>query len=164
MKSKAVEKFNQIVGKGPSDDPIILAKQVGDQSTILLEEVLETKEASKKIDWLEMLDGVCDEWFVASEHITQLESIGINVKKAFKDVCENNSLKYTTSRELVEKWYTWNTEVKNEQCHIHESVYEGETYYCVRRNEDNKVLKWEDFPKVDLAKYIPKELLLNKED
>ena len=163
MKSKAVEKFNQIVGKGPSDDLSILAKQVGDQSTLLVEEVLETKEASKNVDWLEMLDGVCDEWFVGSEHITQLESVGINVKRAFKDVCENNSLKYTTSRELVEKWYTWNTEVKQEQCHIHESVYEGETYYCVRRNADNKVLKWEDFPKVDLSKYVPKELLIKEE-
>ena len=156
MKSKEVAKFNQITGKGPSDDLNVLTKQIKDQSTILLEEVLETKEAP---DWIERLDGVCDIWFVASELVTQLESVGINVKKAFKAVCENNSLKYTTSRELVEKWYTWNTEVKQEQCHIHESVYEGETYYCVRRNEDNKVLKWEDFPKVDLAKSVPKELL-----
>ena len=159
MKNIAVERFNKIVGKGPSDDPTVLTKQIVDQSTILLEEVLETKEAP---DWIERLDGVCDIWFVASELVTQLESVGINVKKAFKDVCENNSLKYTTSRELVEKWYTWNTEVKQEECHIHESVYEGETYYCVRRNADNKVLKWEDFPKVDLTKYIPKELIKEK--
>lgn len=156
MKNIAVERFNKITGKVPSEDEFVLIKQIKDQSTILLEEVLETKEAP---DWIERLDGVCDIWFVASELVTQLESVGINVKRAFKAVCENNSLKYTTSRELVEKWYTWNTEVKNEQCHIHESVYEGETYYCVRRNGGNKVLKWEDFPKVDLTKYIPNDLL-----
>lgn len=156
MKSKEVEKFNQITGKGPSDDLNTLIKQIKDQSTLLLEEVLETKEAP---DWIERLDGVCDIWFVASELVTQLESVGINVKKAFKAVCENNALKYTTSRELVEKWYTWNTEVKQEECHMHESVYEGETYYCVRRSEDNKVLKWEDFPKVDLASFVPEDLI-----
>ena len=158
-KNIAVERFNKIIGKAPSEDECVLIKQIKDQSTILLEEVLETKEAP---DWIERLDGVCDIWFVASELVTQLESVGINVKKAFKAVCENNSLKYTTSRELVEKWYNWNKSDQGVDCHIHGSEYEGETYYCVRRNEDNKVLKWEDFPKVDLSKYIPKELL-NKE-
>lgn len=162
MKSKAVEKFNQITGKGPSDIHNQLLIQIRNQSTILLEEVLETKAAAIDKDWKEALDGVCDIWFVASELVTQLESVGINVKKAFKAVCENNSLKYTTSHELAETWYTWNTEVKNVDCHIHESVYEGETYYCVRRNEDNKVLKHEDFPPVNLIPFIPKDLL-NKE-
>lgn len=156
MKSKEVEKFNQITGKGPSDDLNTLIKQIKDQSTLLLEEVLETKEAP---DWIDRLDGVCDVWFVASELVTQLESVGINAKKAFKAVCENNSLKYTTSRELAEKWYNWNTEVGQEQCHIHEYAYEGETYYCVRRNADNKVLKWEHFPKVDLTPYVPEDLI-----
>lgn len=156
MKSKEVEKFNKITGKGPSDDLNILIKQIKDQSTILLEEVLETKEAP---DWTERLDGVCDIWFVASELVTELESVGINVKKAFKAVCENNTLKYTTSRELAEKWYNWNKGVQGIDCNLHESEYEGATYYCVRRNEDNKVLKHENFEKVDLTKFIPKELL-----
>jgi hypothetical protein len=163
MESKAVAIFNKIVGKEPSEDSCVLAEQVTNQSTILLEEVLETKEASKLSDWEKMLDGVCDVWFVSSELVTQLISVGIDVKRAFKAVCENNALKYTTSYELAEKWYTWNACTNNIDCHIHKSEYEGQNYYCVRRNEDNKVLKWEEFPTVDLKRFIPKELL-NKEN
>ena len=158
MKSKDVAKFNQVTGKGPSDDLDELLEQMRNQSTILLEEVLETKAAATDKDWVEALDGVCDIWFVASELVTQLESVGINVKKAFKAVCENNSLKYTTSKELVEQWLVYN-QTKGVDCHIYEGDYEGVTHYCVRRNEDNKVLKYEDFPVVDLKPFIPEQLI-----
>ena len=60
MKSKDVAKFNQVTGKGPSDDLNELLEQVRNQSTILLEEVLETKAAETDKYWVEALDGVCD--------------------------------------------------------------------------------------------------------
>lgn len=161
MKSKAVEKFNQIVGKGPSDDIAVLLQQIKDQATILLEEVLETKEAASEGDWVEILDGVCDVKFVASELVTQLESVGIDFNGAFEAVCENNDLKYTTSSELANKWLIEQTE-KGVQCHIHETEHEGCKFYVVRRNEDNKVMKHNDFMAVDLTSYIPTILLEKK--
>lgn len=161
MKSSKVEFFNKVAGKAPSEDLAILLQQIKNQATNLLEEVLETKEAAKEADWVETLDGVCDIWFFASQLVTQLESVGINVNGAFEAVCENNNLKYTTSKELASKWLIEQTE-KGVECHMHETEHEGESFYVVRRNEDNKVLKYNDFPIVELTPYIPTILLEKK--
>ena len=160
MKSSKVEFFNKVAGKAPSEELAVLLQQIKDQATILLEEVLETKQAASEGDWVETLDGVCDIKFVASELVTQLESVGIDFNGAFEAVCENNSLKYTTSSELASKWLIEQTE-KGVQCHIHETEHGGCKFYVVRRNEDNKVMKHNDFPAVDLTSYIP-TILLNK--
>ena len=158
MKSSKVEFFNKVAGKAPSEELAVLLQQIKDQATILLEEVLETKEAASECDWVETLDGVCDIKFVASELVTQLESVGIDFNGAFEAVCENNNLKYTTSSELANKWWLEQSE-KGVQCHIHETEHEGCKFYVVRRNEDNKVMKYEGFEPVDLAPYIPTILL-----
>ena len=161
MKSSKVEFFNKVAGKAPSEELAVLLQQIKDQATILLEEVLETKQAASGGDWDMILDGVCDVKFVASELVTQLESVGIDFNGAFEAVCENNNLKYTTSSELANKWLIEQTE-KGVQCHIHETEHEGCKFYVVRRNEDNKVMKHNDFMAVDLTSYIPTILLEKK--
>ena len=158
MKSSKVEFFNKVAGKAPSEELAVLLQQIKDQATILLEEVLETKEAASEGDWTGILDGVCDVKFVASELVTQLESVGIDFNGAFEAVCENKNLKYTTSSVLDNKWWLEQSE-KGVQCHIHETEHEGCKFYVVRRNEDNKVMKYEGFEPVDLAPYIPTILL-----
>ena len=93
MKSSKVEFFNKVAGKAPSEELAVLLQQIKYQATILLEEVLETKQAASEGDWVQTLDGVCDVKFVASELVTQLESVGIDFNGAFEAVCENNNLK-----------------------------------------------------------------------
>ena len=154
-KVKAVSVFNHAAGNAPADDPKEIIKQVVHQCTYLLEEVLETKYAAKDGDWKEVVDGVADVLYVAAYLNDLCEAAGVDIKGAFKAVCENNSLKYSTSKELAEKWL----EEKEIPCYIAETVYNGETYYTVRRTEDGKVTKYNGFEQVDLLPFIPKGLL-----
>lgn len=156
--SKQVEMFNYIVGNAPSEDTKELLQQIMNQCTYLLEEVLETKEAAKNGDWAGVLDGICDVQYVASYLPVLIEAVGVQYKKAFKEVCKNNNLKFTTSLELARKWQEEKTAVGVET-YISEVEYEGETYYTVRRTVDNKVTKFNEFPSVQLERFIPKELL-----
>lgn len=155
--SKQVEMFNYIVGNAPSEDTKELLQQIMNQCTYLLEEVLETKEAAKNGDWVEVLDGAADIKYVADYIPVLLEAVGVQFKKGFKEVCKNNNLKFTTSLELTRKWQEEKTAVGVET-YISEVEYEGETYYTVRRTEDNKVTKFNEFPSVQLERFIPKEL------
>lgn len=158
MKSERVAKFNEIIGKAPSADPTMLLQQIANQARILLEEVQETIDAAEQGDWVEVLDGGLDIKFVASEIQTQLESIGIWFTPAFMKVCDNNDEKWTTSGVLATEWFDYHR-TNDVECHIKSTDIEGVTYYCVRRNSDNKVLKWDGFPKVDLTDFIPRDLL-----
>lgn len=158
MKHKDITKFNYIVGNAPEETLEGVLRQIAQQCTYLIEEVLETKEAAYNGDIVECLDGVNDVRYVAGYLETLLESLGVKVGKGFAEVCNNNMLKTTTSRELAEKW------VKEKQesgidVYISEVEYEGEMYYTVRRTSDNKVTKFTDFPSVDLKPFIPKHLL-----
>lgn len=155
--SKQVEMFNHIVGNAPKLDPENVLEQIINQCTYLLEEVLETKEAAKNGDWVEVLDGAADIKYVADYIPILLEAIGVQFKKGFKEVCKNNNLKFTTSLELAHKWQEEKTAVGVET-YISEVEYEGETYYTVRRTADNKVTKFNEFPSVQLERFIPKEL------
>ena len=155
--SKDITRFNHTVGNAPSEDTKELLQQIMNQCTYLLEEVLETKEAAKNGDWIAALDGVADVKYVADYLPVLLESVGIQYKKAFKEVCKNNNLKFTTSLELARKWQEEKTAVGIET-YISEVEYEGETYYTVRRTVDKKVTKFNEFPSVQLDRFIPKEL------
>ena len=63
-------------------------------------------------------------------------------------VCDNNDLKYTTDYDAfvtTQKW--WNASTSN-----FATVIDGVTYYCLK-NENGKVVKPKDFPKVDLSEF-----------
>ena len=57
----------------------------------------------------------------------------------------------------MEKW----KQEKDFPCYISETVYDedGQTYYMLRREEDNKVMKHAEFPVVDLMPFILKEMI-----
>lgn len=154
-KVKAVSRFNHTCGNAPAEDPKEILKQIVNQSTYLLEEVLETKHAAKDGNWTEVTDGVADILFVAAYLNDLCEAAGVDIKGAFEAVCENNSLKFTTSKELAEKWLA----EKEISCYVAETEYDGETYYTVRRTEDGKVTKYKGFETVNLIPFIPKDLL-----
>lgn len=155
MGSKKVSVFNHAVGNPPSDDKKELLQQIANQCTFLLEEVLEMKEAAEAGDWLEVLDAHADIRFVRDYLDDLCLAAGLKINKAFDLVCENNSEKFSTSKELVEKWQEEKDPEKT-STFIATTEYEGVLYYTLRRNEDGKVQKYLNFPKVDLTDCIPK--------
>ena len=161
MKSSRVTRFNYIVGNKPADTPEGVLEQIKNLCTFLIEEVLETKNAANEADWKEVVDGIPDIRYVASYLQDLAESVGCNVDRAFEKVCDNNDCKFTTSEVLANKWKDERIE-DGVECYVDTVVYEGETYYTVRRKEDGKVIKHRDFESVDLTDCIPADLLENK--
>ena len=161
MKSSRVTRFNFIAGNKPADTPEGVLEQIKNQCTFLLEEVLETKAAASEKDWEEVIDGIADIRYVAAYLQDLAESFGCDVARAFEKVCYNNDCKFTSSEALANKWKDEKIE-DGVECYVDTVVYEGETYYTVRRKEDGKVVKHRDFESVDLTDCIPANLL--KED
>ena len=160
MGSKAVSVFNQAVGNPPSDDPQEVLKQVANQCTFLVEEVLEMKEAALTGDWTEVVDAHADIRFVRDYLDDLCQSVGLNTSKAFRKVCENNAQKYSTSKELVLQWQAEKAASHPDlETYIAETEYEGTTYYTLRRKDNGKVVKHNGFEAVDLKDCVPKYLL-----
>ena len=104
MKCSRVARFNAVVGNPPAESLEDVLKQIENQCTFLLEEVLETKEAAKRGDWIESVDGVGDVKYVAAYLQTLLESVGVKFNKAYRKICDNNDQKFSSSKELVLQW------------------------------------------------------------
>ena len=162
MGSKAVTIFNHACSNAPKDTVDGILEQIANQCTYLVEEVLEMKEAALNKDFIKLADGHGDIKFVRDYLDDLVDAIGLKRSGIFKAVCENNMLKTTTSLELAEKWKAEKDE-DGVETYIASVDFEGETYYTVRRCDNNKVTKFKDFPEMDLTPFIPKELL-NKED
>lgn len=162
MGSKAVTVFNHACSNAPKDTVEGVLEQIANQCTYLVEEVLEMKEAALNKHFVKLADGHGDIKFVRDYLDDLLDAIGLKRAGIFKEVCENNMLKTTTSSELAEKWKAEKDE-DGVATYIATVDFEGETYYTVRRCDNNKVTKFKDFPEMDLTKYIPK-VLLNKEE
>lgn len=158
MGSKAVTQFNHIVKNEPKDTVDGVLQQIANQCTYLVEEVLEMKEAALNKDFIKLADGHGDIKFVRDYLDDLVDAIGLKRAGIFKAVCENNMLKSTTSKELAEQWKA-DKEAEGVSTYIAEVEYEGETYYTVRRCDNNKVTKFKDFPEMDLTPFIPNELL-----
>lgn len=163
MKCSRVNRFNAAVGNAPAETPEEVLVQIQNLCTFLVEEVLETKEAAQRSDWKEVTDGGGDVKFVAAYLQTLLESVGVNFNKAYKKICDNNDEKFSTSKELVLQWQSEKAISHPEiETYIAETEYEGETYYTLRRKDNGKVVKYENFPRVSLEDCVPKELIKEK--
>ena len=162
MGSKKVTQFNHAVNNAPSELDHVLLEQIANQCTFLLEEVLEMKEAALAGDWTSVLDAHADIRFVRDYLDDLCVAAGLKINKAFDLVCENNSEKFSTSKELVEKWQEEKDPSKLET-YIAETEYDGTIYYTLRRKSDGKVQKYIGFPSVDLSSCVHKALL-NKEN
>lgn len=158
MKDSRVERFNAITGKAPSKDLKELYKQIENQCTYLLEEVKETLKAAQESDVVEVLDGVCDVKYVASQLQTLVESIGVDFEGAFSEVCDNNDKKVATSYIEACGWESYHMKL-GKDVYISQVKYEGEDYFTVCDSKTNKTLKYENFPRVDLKPFIPKDII-----
>ena len=125
--------------------------------------MLEMKEAALAGDWLEVVDAHADIRFVRDYLDDLCQSVGLNISRAFRKVCENNAEKYSISKELVLQWQAEKATSHPElETYIAETEYEGETYYTLRRKDNGKVVKHNNFEAVDLTSYIPTILLEKK--
>lgn len=146
-----VKKFNYATGKEPVVGNM---KQKEDQFKRIVEEVIETSDALKDGDWKEILDGVCDITYTLFYFIELLKAEGVDVEGALEAVCDNNDQKYTESLTLVQESLIRQMEVSGEACYIGRHYYENELYYCIKRAEDDKVMKLKYHQSPDLIKYL----------
>lgn len=157
MSKEAVKRFNVVCGNSPSQGSLYdVWKQLKQQAALVKEEALETFDASQEEDIQELIDGWADVWFVNTYLGQLLEAFGVDTKGVKDVVCANNAQKYTTSYTYAKESQEA-LEEKGTECYIETTVYEGETYYTVRRNEDNKVMKLKHHERPDLSVFVPQE-------
>ena len=157
MSKELVKRFNVVCGNSPSQGSLYdVWKQLKQQAALVKEEALETFEASQEEDIQELIDGWADTWFVNTYLGQLLEAFGVDTKGVKDVVCANNAQKYTTSYTYAKESQEA-LEEKGTDCYIETTVYGGETYYTVRRNEDNKVMKLKHHERPDLSVFVPQE-------
>lgn len=127
------------------------------QSSYMVEESQEGFDAARMNDAVESVDALADEFFVWAWKAEMLEKAGFDVAGAIQAVIENNMTKVFNifyeaceSKEELER--------KNDvEYFIETSVFNGVSFYTVRRMQDNKITKPVDFVPVNLEDFIPKE-------
>lgn len=158
MSYREITKFNAIAGNSPSmGSELEYVNQLKNQARLVYEEVCELMEAVDSENFTEILDAFLDIRYT-NEYMEDLLVAGeFNVKAAWGVVCANNAQKYTTSYTYAKESQEA-LEEKGTECYIETTVYEGETYYTVRRNEDQKVMKLKHHERPDLSVFVPQEL------
>ncbi|MNQ04601.1 Phosphoribosyl-ATP pyrophosphohydrolase [compost metagenome] len=158
MSKKEVQRFNYGINNSPSmGDHYEVWKQLRLQAKLILEEAQELVDATTNEDMIETLDAYCDIQYLNTwlEHL--LYAFGCNTDKAFAEVCFNNSSKITTSYTYAQTSKEHLEHLYEGQYYIDETVYEGETLYCVKRAEDGKVMKLKSHCKPNLQQYVLEE-------
>jgi len=162
MKS-AVEKFMKCTGNyrtlNSKEDFFVALEPL---RKLLLQEVDVEFLDSIRLRWVEgTLDDYCDGMVYMWQWYSLLTRMGIDVEGACAAVCENNSLKYTPSKELAEKWlheHEVQATILSVPCDLHICITEvdNETYYCLK-DGTGKVRKYCGFERVALEKFVPVE-------
>lgn len=123
------------------------------------EEVQEAIDGLVDENIVEVLDAWVDQEYFHTQGVLMFERAGIDYKGACQAICENNSLKYTTSSGLAERWLNeWQCE-GNFNYYVSGTEVESVMYYCLKDIKTKKVKKWKGFPSVDLKPYITDKLL-----
>lgn len=146
--------FNRRAGKVCVGDinNVAFWKDVEDQIGLILEEVKETKEAAELGDAPELLKETVDVVVTLFNLLEKLERAGFDLGKALEMVCENNLLKVTTNYTKAKE----TLDALGEDHHYLETVImQGELWYSVKRNSDNKIMKLRGHPRVDLIDCVP---------
>lgn len=157
MSKSEVKKFNIIAGNGVAQGDLWeVWKQLKQQAALVKEEGLEVDEGAQLEDMENLIKEWADVWYVNTYLGQLLEAFGVDTRGVKDVVCANNAQKYTTSYTYAKE----SQEVLEEQgveCYIETTAYEGETYYTVRRNGDNKVMKLKHHERPDLSVFVPPE-------
>lgn len=160
---QAVEKFMKCTGNyrtlNSKEDFFVEV----DKLIPLIQEELDELQQSLNLRWVE---GVLDDCLDLKVYNWQLQSLlerlGCDVSSAEVAVDVNNSLKYTPSKELAEKWlhdHKVQATILSLPLNMYICITEvdGIDYYCLKRKSDNKVMKYVGFGRVALERFVPVE-------
>lgn len=155
-----VIKFNEIAGNAPIglEDKDQFWEQVISQSKLILEEAQEQYDAALAHDLTEMVDGACDVDYLQTYMDILVQESGVNLGCAKDMVAMNNDQKYTLSEDLAVQ-SAEAQKAKGVECYVHKTEWRGDTYYLVKRTEDNKVLKLLKHVAPNIRATIPKSTL-----
>lgn len=154
--STDVKRWNEVMQNSvtPEDTPKDVLAKILRQSAFVVEEAKEIQDGALADNVQEILDGFLDTRFVNDQIGVYLESLGIDLVKAWDEVVRSNNTKFSTDLEMleksVEKYFLEGVAVT-----IVESPIKG-TY--VLKREDGKIMKPISFEEPNLRKFIPKEL------
>lgn len=154
-----VERFNRATGNFPSPDDMENQKyeKLKASAERLLEEAQELYDAIIEKDVSETLKEAIDVDYVFTNIKSCLKAYEYEYDDAFEAVCDNNDLKWTTSLELAgTTWYDYTKKVGGLYMNSEYDIELGEVTFCIKRFSDDKVMKPEGHPKVDLTPYLPK--------
>ena len=124
---------------------------VSNQLKRIAEELNEAAEAITEKNLLELVDAGLDLDVVVSG-LNYL--IGGDYDAGIAKVLGNNDLKYTKSKKKAKNWLAYH-EDNGVEVYLQETEVGSQIFYCVRRNEDGKILKPGNFHKVDLTDVLP---------
>lgn len=152
-----VNEWNRKAGNTPAaPGTIAYWAKIEDQSKRIHEEFKELFEAIQARDIKACLDG-CIDLEVTATGLAGLLGLNGSYNDAAKLVQENNDLKITLDKSKAENWKIY-WEDNGVDCYVKETSIDDLTWYCVRRTEDNKILKYGNFPEVNLEPFVPTEL------
>jgi len=160
---QAVEQFVKCTGNYRTLDTKEDFFEEVDKLIPLIQEELNELQESLNLHWVEgVLDDCLDLKVYNYQLQSLLERLGCDVSSAEVAVDVNNSLKYTPSKELAEKWLEEH-KAQALQLGVPLNMYicitevDGIDYYCLKRKSDNKVMKYCGFERVELDKFVPVE-------
>ncbi len=158
-----IELFAKCTGNdNPSYDSLdkeYLFKKLN-QLTDFMDEEFNTElkeDGLEALDIIEVVDAIVDIQVFHTQMVLLLERAGIDYKGACDAVCENNSLKYTTSAKLAEIWLKQWQDTNYFGYYISGNEVDGQMYYSLKDLKTKKVKKWKGFPQVSLDSYIPEK-------
>lgn len=114
-----------------------------------------SKGRTVKFNHLELLDGVVDSIYTLSQLITLLEDAGFDVAGAYKAVCDNNQQKLFTNKTIAQLALDELVQEGKEGLWLDCYVDEKSREWWTIKNENGKVCKYKNFPKVELEGFLP---------
>lgn len=150
-----VKRWNEIMQNAPADNDEGTLVKILRQSAFVVEEAKEIRDGATVGDVQEMLDGHLDTRFVNDQIGVYLESLGIDLTKAWEEVCRSNNSKFSTDLDMM---YTSKDHFKaaGVEVEVVESPIEGT--YVLKRVSDGKIMKPLCFSEPNLRRFIPKHL------
>lgn len=154
--STDVKRWNEVMQNAPvpGEPAKDTLARILRQSAFVVEEAKEIQDGALGDNLQEVLDGFLDTRFVNDQIGVYLESLGIDLVKAWEEVVRSNNTKFSTDLDMLEDSVT-HYFMKGVNVTIVESPIKG-TY--VLKRDDGKIMKPLSFEEPNLRKFIPKQL------
>lgn len=158
MYAPEVKRWNEVMNNHPlpTDTVEQVFAKIKRQSAFVVEEAKEIQDGAEKSCILETLDGYLDTHFTNSQIGVYLESLGIDLEGAWREVCASNDTKFSDDLGMMmDSVHSY--KLKGVVVEVVESPTPG--VYVLKRLTDGKIMKPTCFREPDLTPFIPSELL-----